>query len=113
MCKQHRTNVVLTAFATRVRAGKFGRGKQVSVGEVAKALAAISKMIELAGEERPVYPSFNKYTLPIERLMEGFRREDPPPVPQLAVPVKLVRHLHTTSQNESAADQAVGDLAIT
>ena len=49
--------------------------------------AAISKTFELAGQQSPLYRWENKYKVSIERLVEGFRREDPPTVPQLAVPV--------------------------
>ena len=34
-----------------------------------------------------MYRADQKYTLAIERMVEGFRREDPPSIPQLAVPV--------------------------
>ena len=103
-------NVVITAFAARVRTGYFGRGRQVSVGEVAKALAAVSKTIELAGETSPIYRAPNKYTYPVERLIEGFHREDPPPVPQLAVPVTVPQELQRAAK--SVKQRTVADLSI-
>lgn len=104
-------NIIITAFAARVRSGFFGRGRQVTVGEVAKALAAISKTIELAGEVSPVYRAHNKYTLPVERLIEGYRRQDPPPVPQLALPVKVPRHILQTV-GKAAKHQTTADLCV-
>ena len=84
-------DVVVTAFAARVRKGTYGRGAQIRVSGVTDALAAISKTIELAGQPSPLYRADQKYTLSIERMVEGFRREDPPSTPQLAVPV-IVPH---------------------
>ena len=56
-------DIVVTAFAARVRSGYYGRGKQVSTGEVRTALAAISKTIELVGERSPIYRADNKFNL--------------------------------------------------
>jgi len=86
--------VLTTGFAARVRSGAYGKRNQVKVQSVTKALAAISKTIELAGEQSPLYKAPNEYILPLERLVEGFRREDPPPIPQLAVPVSVPWECH-------------------
>ena len=67
-------SIIITGFASRVRTGFYGRGNQVKVQSVSEALAAISKTIELAGEQSPLYKSHNIYKLPIERLIEGYRR---------------------------------------
>ena len=82
-------DIVVGAFASLVRQGVYGRGKQIKVSGVSDALSAISKTIELAGEPSPLYRKDSTYQLAIERLMEGFRRLDPPTVPQLAVPVTV------------------------
>ena len=82
--------VILTAFAQRVRTGFYGRGNQVTVQTVAKSLAAISTTVELAGEISPVYKAPETYLLPISRLIEGMRREDPLPRPQLAISVRVI-----------------------
>ena len=105
-------NIILTAFAARVRTGFYGRGRQITVGEVAKALAAISKTIELAGETSPVYRAHNKYTLPVERLIEGYRRADPPAVPQLALPVKVPRHILKQSTTGTNKEKTIAELGV-
>ena len=106
-------DVVLTAFAARVRTGHYGRGRQITVQGVTDALAAISKTIELAGLKSPVYRYFNKYNLQIERCVEGMRREDPPAVPQLALPVAVPTHMAVAAQNsDSHEEQAIGDLSL-
>ena len=90
-------DIVVGAFAALVRRGSYGRGQVIKVSGVTDALAAISKTIELAGKPSPIYRKENKYQLSIERLVEGFRRTDPPSVPQLAVPVTLAHTAYSTS----------------
>ena len=43
----------------------------------------------MGGKVSPIYRKPNKYLLPLERQIEAYRREDPPPTPQLAVPVSV------------------------
>ena len=43
----------------------------------------------MAGKPSALYRRDNKYQLFLERELEGFQREDPPSVPQLAVPVTV------------------------
>ena len=106
-------DVVVTAFAARVRTGHFGRKKTVKTGSVSDAIAAISKTIELAGLPSPLYRAPNKFTVPIEQCLEGMRRVDAPPVPQLAVPVELIQNMHSycTSVQDPALLRAVTDLS--
>jgi len=42
-------DIIVTAFAARVKSGFYGRGNPVKVKTVTDALSAISKTIELAG----------------------------------------------------------------
>ena len=109
--------MALTAYAARVRRGHYGRGNQIRVLGVTEALSAISKTIELAGYRSPVYRAPNPYNLTIERAVEGWQREDPPAVPQLAVPVTVPTHLaeeaySTSCDSSSNFAQAVADLAL-
>ena len=106
-------NIIVTAFAARVRTGSYGRGAQIRVQGVTDALASISKTIELAGQQSPIYRADQKYTLPIERMVEGLRREDPPSVPQLAVPVTVAHHAMAEGMffDESEKLKAAGCLA--
>ena len=41
------------------------------------------------GQCSPVYKSEGTYILPVQRVVEGFRRQDPPAIPQMAVPVEV------------------------
>ena len=93
--------IILAGFAARVRTGTYGHGNQVKVQTVTEALAAISKTIELVGEQSPGYQAPNQYKLPLERLVEGFRREDPPAIPQLAVPVTVPNECQAFAEGQS------------
>ena len=105
--------IILTAFAARVRTGFYGRGSQVRVPSVSEALAAISKTIELAGQPSPVYRFEETYILPVQRCIEGMRREDPPSTPQLALPVAVPIQSFTTAQGSSDHRlHATADLSI-
>jgi hypothetical protein len=106
---------ILLGFAGRVRSGAYGRGAQIKVSSVADALSAISQTLGMANEPSPVYKngSDQTYILPIERMMEGFRREDPPAIPQLAVPITVVnRCFETAVQSDEPRVQAIGQLAL-
>ena len=46
------------------------------------------------------------------RAIEGWRRNDPPPVPQLAVPVAVPNHLYESTRTASIRDQAAGELSL-
>ena len=45
------------------------------------------------GLPNPTYRSEGRYWLKLERLIEAYRRQDPPPQHKLAVPVAVVNHL--------------------
>ena len=106
-------DTVLTAFAARVRTGYYGKGRQVKVQTVTEALSAISKTLELAGLQSPVYRAHGVYTLAIQRCIEGMRRQDPPSVPQLAVPIDVPNYM--AKEAEATQDPralAVGYLSL-
>ena len=110
---QLESNIIIGAFAARVRTGFYGYGDQVKVQSVTKALAAISSTIELAGQPSPIYRADKKYQRGLEKMIEGMRREDPLPRAQLAVPVKVVREaariakLHDDPKHNAMADLMV------
>ena len=105
--------IIITGFAARVRTGFYGHGHQIKVQSVTDALAAISKTIELVGQQSPIYKAHNVYKLPIERLVEGFRREDPPAIPQLALPVTVPTHCYNMAYSTSDLGlQAAADLIL-
>ena len=53
------------------------------------------------------------YKTPVARLLEGFRREDPPATPQLALPIKVPEECQNAGlKSKHPFNIAVGDLAI-
>lgn len=105
--------ILLTAFAARVRTGAFGRGNQVKVSSVSDALAAITTSAKLVGKQSPVFETEGEYILPVKRCLEGFRREDPPSQPQLAVPSSVPKEAFEYGQKIGSNKQiAIGCLSV-
>jgi hypothetical protein len=95
---------LLLGFSHRIRHGHFGDGTKVRAGSVQVALRAIGKTCELDGLPNPTYRSEGRYWLKLERLIESYRRQDPPPQHKLAVPVSVVNHLVAVG-NKSTSDK--------
>ena len=106
--------IVLTGYVARVRSGAYGFGRQIGVQSVSDALGAISKSIEMGGKVSPLYREPNKYLLPLERQIEAYRREDPPPTPQLAVLVLVAECMFIKGKCKRSTPQltATGELAL-
>jgi hypothetical protein len=105
--------VILTAFAARVRTGHYGRGSQVRVSTVSEALSAVAKTLQLAGKPSPIHEAEGIYKIPVARLVEGYRRQDPPSVPQLAVPVSVPEEMYRQGYNTKCPTRrATGDLGL-
>ena len=112
-CTNSEQIIIITAFAARVRTGFYGRGRVVKVQTIKDTPAAISKTIKLAGEQSPIYKTDETYKLPVARLIEGYRRTDPPTVPQIALPVQAIETcLKQGYANDNKLNQAKGDLCI-
>jgi len=106
-------SIIITAFAARVRTGAYGLGNQVRVQTVTDALAAISKTCQLVGKQSPVYETEGQYILPVQRIVEGFRRQDPPSIPQMAVPKEVPEAACKLAYlTNSSRLQAAGDLTV-
>eukprot|EP00957_Ditylum_brightwellii_P166750 12692930-Ditylum_brightwellii.AAC.2 len=65
--------IILTAFVARVRTGFYSQGNQVHISLVKEALLAISKTIQLAQKQSPVYREDKKYILPVKICVEGMK----------------------------------------
>jgi hypothetical protein len=105
---------VLMAFAARVRAGAFGKGRQVGCQAIATALRHVSQAFVLASFADPRSGDTGpKLGLAFTRLYHNYKNEDPAPRPQLALPVSvfedIVRH-EGTSVNPK--DRTAADLVV-
>jgi hypothetical protein len=67
----------------------------------------------LAGQQTPLYKAEQKYQLTIERMIEGWRRDDPPATPQLAVPISVPNACFEAAfKTDNPGIQATGSLCI-
>ena len=106
-------STIITTFAGQARICFYGRGREVKVQSVAEAVAAISKTIELVGQQIPVYSTQEEYILPVKRCIKGMRRNDAPLVLQLAVPVSLPHECFNITNTSSDPNiSAAADLAL-
>jgi hypothetical protein len=82
--------MIVVAFATRIRTGQLGRGKQVKTLSVAAAVRHVGQVFELAGHTDPRRPHGGKdLQLAFSGLLKSYENVDPSTVSQLALSVKL------------------------
>ena len=53
-----------------------------------------------------------KYPKAISQLLEGFRRDDPPTQPKLAVPLAVPLYLLEAARSRGEREKAIADLAL-
>ncbi|KAL7543039.1 hypothetical protein ACHAXR_012341 [Thalassiosira sp. AJA248-18] len=75
---------------------------------------AVGQTIQLAGYDDPtkVYGGRERI-IQLRRMLESYRREDPPPKPQLAVPISVIEKLQeeATARGGTTKANAIADLA--
>jgi hypothetical protein len=104
---------VLVSFAQHVRFGGVSRRKQhVRTQTVQVSLRAITTRFELDGEQSPVVTPQGKYYKKISQLLEGYKRKDPSPKFQLAVPLTVPAFMHMFSRTGTEKQQATGNMAL-
>jgi hypothetical protein len=104
---------VLVCFTQHVQSGGVSRCKQhVRAQTVQVSLRAITARFELDGERSLVVNSQGKYHKKIGQLIEGYRRNDPPPKFQLTVPLTVPAFMHTYSRSRTTKQKAMGDMAL-
>ena len=104
---------ILTAFAVGVREGHYGRGNRITAQSVDRAIRAVGQTFQLACRPDPTkIDGGHQRILPLGRQIATYRREDPPPKPQLAIPVTVIEHMQTraASLGHATKDGAVVDL---
>ena len=109
---RERQNKILGAYATHVRYGGISKRKlKVRAQMVAVALWAISTTMQLEGQPSPLVETQGNYSKAISQLLEGYKREDPPLEPKLAVLVTIPNHL-AQHNGRTQLQQAVGNLVL-
>ena len=108
----------LGGFAARVRSGRYGHGRQVTVARVRTIISSIGKTISMDTEHNPTLlkGSDSKIILPLQDAftVTAWGKADGPtnkklPV-EVDVPAYLVRQAYKL--DESALDKRVGDLSL-
>ncbi len=85
---------LLSGFATQVRTGYYGQGKQVQAGSVSSAIMAVGQAIALATNTNPTKIVGSDKLLPrIQQMLDGFCKADPPTIKQLLVEVDVPEFL--------------------
>ena len=103
----------ITNFGAMVRTGELGHGKQIRVGSVRTAIAAVAKTIAMDRGEMPLHNEAGKYHAPLSLMLEGFQREDPPSEKKLAVGVDIPEECCRQGfRSKTAKGLAIGDLII-
>ena len=104
----------LETFAQRVRNGEFSRCAGVRVQTVQVALCAVGATFELDGRDNPCYKRFQQvYHKCLKRLIDGYKRQDPPTERKLAVPVTVIHEiLQQTLHNFTPHRGQIANLCI-
>ena len=105
---------LLAAWAQFVRSGGIHKGKaKVRAQTVQVALRAVGTTIELDGKRNPLDGQKGSYPKAIKQLLEGYKREDPPPAPRLAIPLAVPRFLNAQGQTSTdTKTKTIGHMAI-
>jgi hypothetical protein len=102
------------AFAARVRTGIYGRAVQVGSQSVEKALRHVAQTLLLAGYDDPrrTYGA-KELDLPFRHLLKNYKEQDPPPKPQLALPVATIERAGAYHQApHNPVTRATADLIV-
>lgn len=113
-CSKERQAAILCAFAVGVRNGDYGLGRRVTTQTVDRAIRAVGQTIQLACRKDPTKVDGGRERIfQLRRLLESYRRTDPPPKPQLAVPVEVVEHLQrqAAATGHGTVSSSIADLA--
>ena len=106
---------LLKGFASRVRTGYYGRGKQVQAGSMSSAITTVGQMIALATNSNPTKIVGSEKLLPrLQQMLDGFQKADPPTVKQLPVEADVPEFLvkRGLAPDARELDHAIGDLTM-
>ena len=100
--------VALTGFAARVHSEVYGRSRQVGVQTVTDALGAMVTTFKLVGKSSPTHIES------LQRQIKKYRREDPPPKPQLVLHVTVAEKMMPSGYLPKATpiEVATGELGL-
>ena len=106
---------LLVTFGSYVRSGKLSRRKRkVRSATAAVSLRAIGTTLSLDGKPNPLEGPQGKLPKKISMLLEGYKRQDPPPEPKLAVPVAVPNEMYRIGYTGKTTERqkCIGDFGI-
>ena len=97
-----------------MRPGAYERSRQVGVQTVTDALGTIATTFKLVVTLQHTHIDSGRYILPLQHQIEAYRREDPPPGSQLALPVTVAEEMMSSGCLPKATpiEAATGELAL-
>ena len=107
----------LTVFGAAVRSGVYGNRKRTASATVSSAISAVGQEIAMAGgtDFNPVKISgTDKFLQPIDRMLKGFRNDDPATVKKLPIEVDVPEFLVECAEDADATplEKRVADLTL-
>lgn len=105
----------LTGFGARVRAGRYGHGKQIQAATVSGTISAVRQTIALARGVNPTKVSgSDKYGPRIRQMIDGMAKEAPLTLKKLPVEVDAPEFIADAGRHKVASPltAALGDMAL-
>ncbi|KAL7458421.1 hypothetical protein ACHAWC_009998 [Mediolabrus comicus] len=106
---------MLTGFAARVRAGFYGRGREVKADTTSAAITAIGQAVSLEhGVDPTKEEASTKRLFPLQVMLDGWRKDEPPTTKKLPVEVDVPEYLAEEGRQAHASPltAAIGDLIL-
>ena len=104
----------LQVYGARVRSGKSSKsGNPVRSQTVAEELRQVGQTIALMGAQDPRFDRQGNITLPLQRQLRGYTKEDDPPTRKKPIPFEILTRLHKnilTDTHASPALKAIADM---
>ena len=102
-------------FSGRVKAGWYGRGRQVANGTVTAALTAVGQAFTVDDRGNPLKPNgSNDYHHPVKVMLDGWKKEDSPTMKKLLIKANIPEYLvqMATETDAGEGQKAIADLTL-
>eukprot|EP00957_Ditylum_brightwellii_P158955 12098493-Ditylum_brightwellii.AAC.1 len=97
---------LICAFMESVRRGDYSQGctKDIQSATTRAAIDNVASTFRVCGRSNPTKDTRGKFHLDVDRQLRGYRKEDPPPKQEKALPVVVYRWIlrHTKTNEEKA-----------
>lgn len=106
---------MLTGFAARVHAGFYGRGREIKAATTSAAITAIGQTAQMESGVNPTKEGgLTKRLFPLQLMLDGWRKHEPPTIKKLPVEVDIPEYLADEGRLPNAPPliAAVGDLVL-